>query len=73
MLEAGTRVHDPRDHAGSLNGIRGHRGELTSGVFVPAAGRPAGTGPVELLAEELVRPGSSTGLDRGGIHQHTGD
>jgi len=57
------------DHAGSLNAIRVHRGELTSRVFVPAAGRPAGTGPVELLAEERVREGGWTGVDRGGIHQ----
>lgn len=66
----GSTIHD---HAGSLNSIGVHRGELTSRVFVPAAGRLAGTGPVELLAEERVRPGGSTGLDRGGIHQHTGD
>ena len=57
------------DHAGSLNVIRVYRGELTSRIFVPAAGRPAGTGPVELLAEERVRPGAWTGVDRGGIHQ----
>jgi cysteine dioxygenase len=57
------------DHAGSLNAIRVHRGELTSRLFVPAAGRPAGTGPVELLAEERVRPGGWTGVDRGGVHQ----
>ena len=31
------------DHAGSLNAIRVHRGELTSRIFVPAAGRPVGT------------------------------
>jgi cysteine dioxygenase len=57
------------DHAGSLNSIRVHRGELTSRVFAPAAGRPAGTGPVELLAQELVAPGGWTGVDRDGIHQ----
>ena len=57
------------DHAGSLNAIRVHRGELTSRVFVPAAGRPAGAGPVELVAEERVMPGGQTGLDHGGIHQ----
>jgi len=57
------------DHAGSLNAIRVHRGELTSRVFVPAAGRPAGTGPVELLAEERVQGSGWTGVDRGGIHQ----
>ncbi|MBE3032005.1 MAG: cysteine dioxygenase family protein [Actinobacteria bacterium] len=57
------------DHAGSLNAISVYRGELTSRVFVPAAGRPAGAGPVEPLAEERVRPGGWTGVDRGGIHQ----
>ena len=57
------------DHAGSLNAIKVHRGELTSRVFVPAAGRPAGTGPVGLLAEERVPQGGWTGVDRGGIHQ----
>ncbi len=57
------------DHAGSLNAISVHRGELTSRIFVPAAGRPAGTGPVELVAEEHVRPGGWTGVDRGGVHQ----
>jgi cysteine dioxygenase len=57
------------DHAGSLNAISVHRGELTSRLFVPAAGRPAGSGPVQLLAEERVSPGGRTGVDRGGIHQ----
>ena len=57
------------DHAGSLNAISVHRGELTSRLFVPAAGRPAGTGPVELLAEERVTRDGWTGVDRGGIHQ----
>jgi cysteine dioxygenase len=57
------------DHAGSLNAIRVYRGELTSRIFVPAAGRPAGTGPVDLVAEERVKPGGWTGVDRGGIHQ----
>jgi cysteine dioxygenase len=57
------------DHAGSLNAISVHRGELTSRVFAPAAGRPAGTSPVELLAEERVRSGGWTGVDRNGIHQ----
>jgi cysteine dioxygenase len=57
------------DHAGSLNAISVHRGELTSRIFVPAAGRPAGTGPVQLLAEERVRSGGWTGVDRAGIHQ----
>jgi len=53
------------DHAGSLNAIRVYRGELTSRIFVPAAGRPAGTGPVDLVAEERVKPGGWTGVDRG--------
>jgi cysteine dioxygenase len=57
------------DHVGSLNAISVHRGELTSRIFVPAAGRPAGTGPVELLAEERVHRGGWTGVDRLGIHQ----
>jgi cysteine dioxygenase len=57
------------DHAGALNAIRVHRGQLTSRAFVPAADRPAGGGPVELLAEEDVRRGGWTGVDRGGIHQ----
>jgi cysteine dioxygenase len=57
------------DHAGSLNAIRVYRGELTSRVFVSAAGRPAGTGPVELLAEERVQEGGWAGVDRRGIHQ----
>ena len=57
------------DHAGSLNAIRVHRGELTSRVFVPAAGRPAGAGPVELLVEEYVRPSGRTSVDRHGVHQ----
>ena len=53
------------DHAGSLNAISVQRGELTSRLF----GRAAGTGPVELLAEERVKPGGWTGVDRDGIHQ----
>jgi len=57
------------DHAGSLNAIRLHRGELTSTIFVPAAGRPAGAGPVELLVEEYVRPSGRTSVDRHGVHQ----
>ncbi len=57
------------DHAGSLNAIRVHRGELTSRLFVPAAGSPVGTGPVELVAEERVQADGWTGVDRSGIHQ----
>jgi len=57
------------DHAGSLNAIRVYRGELTSRVFVPAAGSPVGTGPVGLVAEERVQEGGWTGVDRDGIHQ----
>jgi len=57
------------DHAGALNAIRVHRGELTSRVFVPAAGRPAGAGPVDLAAEERLQEGGWTGVDRGAIHQ----
>lgn len=57
------------DHAGSLNAIRVYRGELTSRVFVAAAGSPVGTGPVDLVAEERVQEGGWTGVDRDGIHQ----
>lgn len=58
------------DHAGSLNAIRVHAGELTSRVFRPAAGAVAGGGPVEQVAEERVGPGDPlVGVDRGGIHQ----
>lgn len=57
------------DHGGSLNSIRVHRGVLTSRLFAPAAGRPAGAGPVELIADEAVHVGGRTGLDRLGIHQ----
>ena len=57
------------DHAGSLNAIHVHRGELTSRVFAPAADRPASAGPVELIAEERVTGDGWTGVDREGIHQ----
>ena len=57
------------DHAGALNAIRVHRGELTSRVFVPAAGRPAGAGPVDLVEEKRLQEGGWTGVDRGTIHQ----
>ena len=56
------------DHAGSLNAIRVHRGELTSRVFAPAGA--AGGGPMALVREDRVRPGQKlVGVDRGGIHQ----
>ncbi len=58
------------DHAGSLNAIRVHAGELTSRVFRPAEGAAPGAGPVELVAEERVGPGDGlVGVDRGGVHQ----
>jgi len=58
------------DHAGSLNAIRVHSGRLTSRLFVPVRGQPSGTGPVEMIAEEHVGPGSDLiGVDRDGIHQ----
>lgn len=58
------------DHAGSLNAIRVHTGELTSRVFRPAAGAAPGGGPVELVSEERVTAGDPlVGVDRGGIHQ----
>jgi cysteine dioxygenase len=58
------------DHAGSLNAISVHTGELTSRVFRPAAGAAPGSGPVELISEDLVRTGDPLlGVDRGGIHQ----
>ncbi len=58
------------DHAGSLNAIRVHSGELTSRRFRPMNGRPLGTGPVAMTAEERFRPGGDLiGVDREGIHQ----
>ncbi len=57
------------DHAGSLNAIRVFRGALTSRVFVPTAGSPAGAGPVVLSSEERLAPGRAVGVDRGGVHQ----
>jgi len=58
------------DHAGALNAIRVHSGELTSRVFAFAPGAGPGSGPVEQVAEERVRPGGSlVGVDRNGIHQ----
>jgi cysteine dioxygenase len=57
------------NHAGALNAITVHRGELTSRVFVPAAGRPAGSGPVGLLNETRVAEGDQIGVGRGGVHQ----
>lgn len=64
------------DHAGSLNAITVNRGALTSRIFVPAAGVPAGSGPVVLDHVDTFRPGQGwTGVGRGGIHQlaNTGD
>ena len=62
-----TTIHD---HAGALNAIRVHSGELTSRVFSFAPGAGPGTGPVEQVAEERVKPGGSlVGVDRNGIHQ----
>lgn len=58
------------DHAGSLNAIRVFAGELTSRTYRPSVGQAPGTGPVEMTAEERVRPGEGwIGVDRGGIHQ----
>lgn len=58
------------DHAGSLNAIRVHSGELTSRVFRPVDGAAPGAGPVELVSEERVGPGRPlVGVDRGGVHQ----
>lgn len=58
------------DHAGALNAIRVHSGELTSRVFAFAPGAGRGSGPVRQVAEERVRPGDSlVGVDRNGIHQ----
>jgi cysteine dioxygenase len=58
------------DHAGSLNAIRVHSGELTSRVFRPVSGQPLGTGPVEMTSEETATPlDDLVGVDRNGIHQ----
>ena len=64
------------DHVGSLNAITVHRGVLTSRIFVPAPGVPAGSGPVILDHTDAFEPGGGwTGVDRHGIHQlaNTGD
>ncbi len=64
------------DHVGSLNAISVHRGTLTSRIFAPAEGMPAGSGPVVLDRTETLRDWQGwTGVDRGGIHQlaNTGD
>lgn len=64
------------DHVGSLNAIHVHRGALTSRIFAPAEGVPAGVGPVVLDHADTIRHGQGwTGVDRGGIHQlaNTGD
>jgi predicted metal-dependent enzyme (double-stranded beta helix superfamily) len=58
------------DHAGALNAIRVHSGVLTSRVFTAAPGAALGAGPVQRVAEDLVRPGDGVvGVDRTGIHQ----
>ncbi len=57
------------DHAGSLNAIRVHSGELTSRVFQRADASEPGCGPVRLVSEEDFGAGDLTGLDRDGIHQ----
>jgi hypothetical protein len=58
------------DHVGSLNAISVHRGALTSRIFVPADGAPAGSGPVVLDHVDAFLPGQGwTGVDRDGIHQ----
>jgi cysteine dioxygenase len=57
------------DHAGSLNAIGVHRGELTSRVFKSGAGAPVGSGPVVMTTEERIGSGGLAGVDRDGIHQ----
>jgi predicted metal-dependent enzyme (double-stranded beta helix superfamily) len=58
------------DHVGSLNAISVHRGTLTSRIFVPAEGVPAGSGPVVLDHTDAFLHGQGwTGVDRDGIHQ----
>jgi cysteine dioxygenase len=57
------------DHAGSLNAIKVRKGSLRSRLFVPAAGKLPGTGPVEMVREDDVAPGTLIGVDRGGVHQ----
>jgi predicted metal-dependent enzyme (double-stranded beta helix superfamily) len=57
------------DHAGALNAIHVHRGELTSRIFVPADGAAAGSGPVVMTGEESVTRDGWIGVDRGGVHQ----
>ncbi len=59
------------DHGGSLNVIKVQRGELTSRIYDPAEGvPPQAAGPVRLIGEQRVRPGSElAGVDRRGIHQ----
>jgi len=58
------------DHAGALNAIRVHSGALTSRVFTVVPGAAPGAGPVQQVAEDLVRPGDGlVGVDRNGIHQ----
>jgi cysteine dioxygenase len=58
------------DHVGSLNAISVHRGALTSRIFVPEEGVPAGSGPVVLDHTDTFLTGEGwTGVDRDGIHQ----
>ena len=58
------------DHVGSLNAISVHRGALTSRIFVPAEGVPAGSGPVVHDHTDTFLSGQGwIGVDRDGIHQ----
>jgi cysteine dioxygenase len=56
-----TTVHD---HAGSLNFIRVHRGELTSRLFEKVAG-----GGLAIASEERLATTDHTSVDRPEIHQ----
>jgi cysteine dioxygenase len=58
------------DHAGSLNAIRVHSGELTSRTFRRTGGSASSAGPVVQAGEERVPADARmVGLDRDGIHQ----
>jgi predicted metal-dependent enzyme (double-stranded beta helix superfamily) len=57
------------DHAGALNAIHVHRGELTSRSFAAGEGVPAGAGPVVMAGEQQVTGDGWIGVDRDGIHQ----
>lgn len=62
-----TTIHD---HAGALNAIRVHSGELTSRTFRRADGAVGLAGPVARDGEERVRPTDELiGVGRDGIHQ----